>query len=56
MALTKFDKEQLDKDGLYYGEWVQNNMMELRISNKEAMKIAADAATDALLVQLKNNE
>lgn len=29
MALTKFDKTQLDKDGLYYDEWVQENIMEL---------------------------
>lgn len=56
MPLTEFDNKQLDNDGLYYGEWVQNNMMELRISNKEAMKKASDAATEALLVQLKNNE
>lgn len=54
MALTKFDKTQLDKDGLYYGEWVRENMMELDLRNPEVMKIVSDAATDALLVQINS--
>jgi|DEB0MinimDraft_10_1074344.scaffolds.fasta_scaffold66027_2 hypothetical protein len=56
MALTKFDKSQLDKDGLYYGEWVRENMMELDLKNPEVMKIVSDAATDALLVQINSKK
>lgn len=56
MALTKFDKTKLDKDGLYYGEWVQENIMEINFKNPEVMKIVSDAATDALLVQIKNKK
>ena len=54
MALTKFDKTKLDKDGLYYGEWVRENMMELDLKNPEVMKIVSDAATDVLLVQINS--
>ena len=54
MALTKFDKTKLDKDGLYYSEWLEENNAEINYKNPEAMKIVSDAAADALVVQVNN--
>ena len=54
MALTKFDKTKLDKDGLYYGEWVRENIAKINYKNPEAMKIAKEAATDALIVEINS--
>ncbi len=54
MALTKFDKTKLDKDGLYYSEWLEENNAEINYKNPEAMKIVSEAATDALVVQVNN--
>jgi len=54
MALTKFHKTKLDKDGLYYSEWLEENKAEINYKNPEAMKIVSEAATDALVVQVNN--
>jgi hypothetical protein len=54
MALTKFDKTKLDKDGLYYSEWLKENSEEINYKNPEAMKIASEAAIDALLVEINS--
>lgn len=56
MALTKFDKTKLDKDGLYYDEWVQENLTEINLKNPEVMKVVSDAAADALVVQINSKK
>lgn len=53
MALSKFDKSQLDKDGVYYKEWLMQNAQELQKNDPEIIRQARKAAFASVLEQLK---
>jgi len=55
MALTKFDKTNVDSSGTHYTEWLNNNMEELnKPLTEEKQKQTLSAASASVIAKLRN--
>jgi len=55
MALTKFDKTNVDSSGTHYTEWLNNNMEELnKPLTEEKQKQILSAASASVIAKLRN--
>lgn len=55
MALTKFDKENIDSSGTHYLDWINNNIEELsKPLTEEKQKQILSAASASVIAKLRN--